>query len=1346
MYYNKSLLAISFIIIVSISRIAKAQSFERIEELVGISVVSENNGAAVADYDGDLDLDIFIVSKARDSDFKSNSKSKLFRNNSNGTFTDVTEEAGFKNLLLEEETNIDNPESDGFKNSVAWGDYDNDGYPDLFFTHSTKIQLFHNKGDGTFEDVTESAGFNTYNDCSNTGATWFDANNDGFLDIYISVWARCQSNEFYINNGDGTFQNATAQFFNPSLSASFMSIPFDFNSDGWMDLYVTQDFFNAHSDVFINKNGLKFEEESAIYGLDHTADDMGMAIGDYNNDGFFDFYIATIKLNPLLTNNGNNSFVNLAETNNVVNTGWAWGPIFADFDLDGDEDLFVTNGYKTDIPVKQRNFYFENLYANGENTFKETSVAKGFTDEATSVTPVAFDYDNDGDLDLFVTNSDKESHFFENKTIDSNNNLKWFKVALRGTTSNRDAIGTIVSVTTNNGTIHRYNASITHFSQSLKPLHFGLADATDISQINIKWPSGIEESYTNFDTNQSILFTEGNGFETYSIPEVIKITGCTDPKSCNYNPLATIPDNSCEYVLASEITGNVSPSFLSTETYTYTSASENSIFSWTIEGGEILNGHGTNTIRVKWGVNERGHVTVEEFDNSCYSETVELNIDLSANNISQEHSVARLWNEALLNAIRGDYARPTVHARNLFHTSIALYDSWALYDNKARTYLIGNTVNDFTSNFDGFTPSETIDKDLTIDELRVKTMSYAAYRILSHRFKKSPSSETTINLFDHIMEQLGYDTDFISLNYSNGNAAALGNFIAQTIINYGNTDGSREQFEYDNAHYSPENLPLFPQNSGNTTLTNPNRWQPLSLKEFIDQSGNLISQDTPDFLSPEWGEVGPFALKDEFKSTFSRANNEYYVFHDPGSPPHLNIEANNSSSEAYKWGFSMVSVWGAHLDPSDNVLWDISPKSIGNIDISNLPSSYSDYPDFYNFLEGGDIGEGHSINPYTNAPYETQMVPRGDYTRVLAEFWADGPDSETPPGHWFTLLNYVNDHPELEKKLNGTGDILSALEWDVKSYFLMGGAMHDAAISAWSIKGWYDYIRPISAIRYMAGLGQSTDNTKDNYHVAGIPLQNGYIEIVEMDAPLAGRQNEHVGKIKLYTWRGHDYIGNTDTDLAEVGWILAENWWPYQRPSFVTPPFAGFVSGHSTYSRAAAEIMTLITGNEYFPGGYGEFIARKNEFLVFEEGPSVDVKLQWATYRDASDQCSLSRIWGGIHPPADDIPGRLIGEKIGKEAFNFGVEYFSGKNNFNKENNPKYVVYPNPINSDGIIYVANTLHSDVFSLIDTRGSVIKILNIEYNELLKTTKINLRRNLSSGIYILKINKEYKLIVK
>ena len=320
----------------------------------------------------------------------------------------------------------------------------------------------------------------------------------------------------------------------------------------------------------------------------------------------------------------------------------------------------------------------------------------------------------------------------------------------------------------------------------------------------------------------------------------------------------------------------------------------------------------------------------------------------------------------------------------------------------------------------------------------------------------------------------------------------------------------------------------------------------------------------------------------------------------------------------------MVVQWSSHLDPSDGVMIDISPASLGNA--GELPEAEQFY-EYYNYLEGGDISMGHPFNPITGQPYEPQMVPRGDYTRVLAEFWADGPDSETPPGHWFTLINYVNSHPMLEKRYEGVGPIIDDLEWDIKSYFLLGAAMHDSAVSTWGIKGYYDYLRPVSAIRYMAEKGQCTDSTRPHYDPAGMDLIDGQVELVEASDPLAGNQGQHVGKIKVKSWRGPDYINNPDNDVAGVGWILAEEWWPYQRPSFVTPPFAGYVSGHSTFSRAAAEIITMITGDEYFPGGMGTFEVKQNYFLVFEDGPSEDFTLQWATYRDASDQTSLSRIW-----------------------------------------------------------------------------------------------------------------------
>ena len=305
---------------------------------------------------------------------------------------------------------------------------------------------------------------------------------------------------------------------------------------------------------------------------------------------------------------------------------------------------------------------------------------------------------------------------------------------------------------------------------------------------------------------------------------------------------------------------------------------------------------------------------------------------------------------------------------------------------------------------------------------------------------------------------------------------------------------------------------------GNPSIVDPNHWQPLSFEVFIDQSGNVFKGATPEFVGPEWGGVSPFALKDTDLKIYERDGYQYKIYHNPGPPPFLNNSKDSRSLDHYKWGFAMVSIWSSHLDPSDNVIWDISPRSIGNI--QKLPQKIEEYQEFYDFFNGGDNGKGHVLNPHTGKPYKSQLVPRGDYVRALAEFWADGPDSETPPGHWFTILNYVNDHPEFKKRFRGKGPVLDALEWDVKSYFVLGGAVHDAAIAAWGLKGWYDYIRPISALRNMADRGQNTDTKLPRYHSAGIPLYEGFIEIVREGDLLEGEKGEHRGKIKLYTWKG----------------------------------------------------------------------------------------------------------------------------------------------------------------------------------------------------------------------------------
>ena len=611
----------------------------------------------------------------------------------------------------------------------------------------------------------------------------------------------------------------------------------------------------------------------------------------------------------------------------------------------------------------------------------------------------------------------------------------------------------------------------------------------------------------------------------------------------------------------------------------------------------------------------------------------------------RDPSVARQWNEALLASIRKDLARPTVHARNLFHVSAAMYDAWAVYSDTATTYLAGHELNGFDCAMDD------VDTDVDLQPAREEAISYAAYRIIRHRFTNSPGATTTLPQLDTLMDTLGYDVADTSTDVASGSPAAVGNRIAECYIAYGLQDGANEAGGYANLHYLPVNLPIEPPKPGNPDIADLDRWQPIKLVQYVDQAGNVYNSNPP-ALSPEWGAVLPFSLSADDRTQFFRDDFTYNVYHDPGPPP----RAQGAQADIYKWAFALVAVWSGHLDQADGVMMDISPASNGNT--AELPQTFEDLPGFYDLFEGGNQRTGYDANPATGQPYEPQMVPRGDYTRVLAEFWADGPTSETPPGHWFTILNHVTDHELFERRIAGTGPELGPLEWDVKAYFTLGGAMHDVAITAWGIKGWYDCIRPISAIRAMADRGQSTDPLGPSYHPDGIPLYPGHIEVVGDGDPLEGDAGENVGKIKIYAWLGPTAIPDPLTTQAHAGWMLAENWWPYQRPTFVTPPFPGYISGHSTYSRAAAEVMTRLTGSEFFPGGMSQFEIRANEFLVFEEGPSVDMTLQWATYRDAAEQSALSRIWGGIHPPIDDVPGRRIGIEVGNAAYDYAAEYF----------------------------------------------------------------------------------------
>jgi hypothetical protein len=577
-----------------------------------------------------------------------------------------------------------------------------------------------------------------------------------------------------------------------------------------------------------------------------------------------------------------------------------------------------------------------------------------------------------------------------------------------------------------------------------------------------------------------------------------------------------------------------------------------------------------------------------------------------------EWTVARRWDEALLDAIRRALPNPPVHARNLFHTSVAMWDAWATYDP--------------TASGDLFTEKHTASD---VGAARDEAISYAAYRVLSARYIKAVGASESLNEFDDLMDSLCYP---IATTTTEGDSpAAIGNRIAATILAAGKTDGSNEANGYAAPDYKPVNPPLVVNKTG-TTLVDPNRWQPLQLEHMISQNGIPVTNGVQQAVGPQWGHVKGFALA---------AGGDAGTPIDPGPPPRLGDPA---TDQAYKDQAVEVIRDSSELDAANGATIDVGPGARGGNSL------------------GTNDGHGHPVNPATGQPYAADVVNQGDFGRVMAEFWADGPKSETPPGHWNVLANAASDELAPNLKIGGTGPVVGRLEWDVKLYLALNGAVHDAAIAAWGLKGHYDSIRPISMIRYMGGLGQSTDPSGPSYNKEGLPLVPGLIEVITKESSAPGQRHAalatSVGKIAIKAWGGTPADPKTETSGAK--WMLAGDWIPYQLPTFVTPSFQGFASGHSTFSRAAAEVMTGFTGSEYFPGGISGYTIPAGS-LKFEKGPTTDIRLEWATYYDAADQAGQSRLWGGIHIQADDFTGRIMGSQCGKDAWALAQRYYAGQ-------------------------------------------------------------------------------------
>jgi hypothetical protein len=517
-----------------------------------------------------------------------------------------------------------------------------------------------------------------------------------------------------------------------------------------------------------------------------------------------------------------------------------------------------------------------------------------------------------------------------------------------------------------------------------------------------------------------------------------------------------------------------------------------------------------------------------------------------------------------------------------------------------------------------------------VDRARSEAISFAAWGLLTERFENANGGEDSLAEFDDVLSSLCYRSEYAAGAQGN-HPAAVGTRIAKAIIAAGLADGSNEANGYGAPDYKPVNKPLVVSSSKRFTLADPNRWQPLEIPGGFSQNG-IATGTVQVAVAPHWAVVTPFG-----------AAGDGDVLVDPGPQPRLGDPLTDA---ILKQDIVEVVRDSSMLNPRRAPKIDISPASRGNNDLAT------------------NDGYGYLVNPITGAAYAPEVVNRADFYRVMAEFWADGPRSETPPGHWNVIANDASDAMvagSLPLRISGAGDPVDRLEWDVKLYLSLNGAVHNAAIAAWGLKGVYDSVRPITLIRYMGGLGQSSDPSGASYNPRGLPLVPGLIEVITAASSAPGERHQalasYVGRIAVKAWGGTP--ADPSTQVAGTRWMLATAWGTYQLPSFVTPSFPAYVSGHSTFSRAAAEVMTAFTGSRFFPGGLGRYVVPAGG-LTFEKGPTTDIALAWASYFDAADQAGQSRLLGGIHIRADDFMGRRIGSSCGLAAWELAQQYYAG--------------------------------------------------------------------------------------
>ena len=508
-------------------------------------IEAKGSGLAFFDYDNDGWLDIYLTNGNRlDAQWPAGQAptSHLYKNNRDGTFTDVTQKSGLART--------------GWQTGVCVGDYNNDGWDDLFCCFWGHNILFHNNGDGTFTDVTKKAGLLQETVRWGAGCCFLDYDRNGHLDLFVCNYIKldpdkipslsettfCQwkgvpimcgprglpgdTNILYHNNGDGTFNDVSLKsgILKPGPRYSITPISYDFDNDGWPDIYVAVDsepsilFHNNHDGTFTDiaiMAGVAFNDDG------HEQAGMGVAVGDYDCDGWFDIFKTNFADDTcnLYRSNGDGTFTDVSFASGVaVNNSYvAWGCGFVDYDNDGWPDILQINGhvypeidkYNFGETYKNPRLVYKNL---GNGRFQDVSAAMGpGISERFSSRGAAFgDYDNDGDLDALILNLNDPPSLLRN---DGGNKQNWIKLKLIGTLCNRTAIGARARVILGKHVqMDEVHSGGSVMSQSDLRLHFGLGKAETIDAIEIKWPTTQKvERFTQVKANQIITIREGAG-------------------------------------------------------------------------------------------------------------------------------------------------------------------------------------------------------------------------------------------------------------------------------------------------------------------------------------------------------------------------------------------------------------------------------------------------------------------------------------------------------------------------------------------------------------------------------------------------------------------------------------------------------------------------------------------------------------------------------------------------------------------------------------------------------------------------------------------------------------------